>query len=650
MNMVVALALGTACQADDDLNDGSNDAERMIQTAAHPPGDPLPWEPEPEPTTGGGTTGEPAQVGIFSSAHNYYELHQDSEPLRFHFGADNSRWGTQVLPIAGDWNGDGLDTVGGFDLAARSVHLADENDSDELFERGQVHALLGLPHAPPVAGEAPAEIPIAGDWDGDGIDGVGVYHPATRTFYLVDDPALGTVSTQVDLGGQTGVPNSAWPLTGDWDGDGDDELGLFAAGIVSLYPNLVAGPPSVQLTVGGIRAIAGDWDGDGVDTVGSFAAATNTFTLYEQNTQGAATETVQLGHAEPGHWSWHPIAGRWQVPASPVARDGYDWPQGPAGEHGLNPQAIANALQNAASVADVNSVLVTRHGVLVAERYYHGYEQHIAGNIKSVSKSVLSGLYGIAFDEGVFPGHEASLASQLPGYFTGEVEPGKLQISLGDLLTMRGGLDWTEGPSFVSGGMVPSPDYAQFVLEQPIVSTPGTQYNYSTGLTHLASGALTEASGVSTRAFARTHLFDPLEISTPRWDLSPEGYFVGGAEMWMRPRDMARFGQLYLLGGTVGEESILTPQWASISANPWIPESGGRLYGVWWRERPWSNYPAEDSYFAWGYGGQFIFVFPAWDLQVVVTSKWNVSNAASGSAASAIFGFVDNQILTAVQD
>ncbi|MCH9681115.1 MAG: serine hydrolase [Deltaproteobacteria bacterium] len=647
MSAVLVLVLGPwgmGC----DTAEGPGQSERWLETAA-PAGDPMPWG-DPEPTTGGGAMPEPARVGIFSSAHNYFELDDEAGPLQFHFGADNSRWGATVLPIAGDWDGDGTDTVGRFDTAARQVHLADANDSDELFARGQVHPLGGLPPAPPVAGEVPSEIPIAGDWDGDGSDGVGVYHPATRIFYLIDDPATGVVTAEIDFSGQPGVSGSAWPVAGDWDGNGDDEIGLFAAGTVSLYSSLVAGPPAVQFATGGFRIVAGDWDGDGVDTVGSFAADTNTFTLYHHNTASSTTETRQLGHAEAGYWSWYPVAGAWQVPTHPVARDGYDWEQGPPQEHGLDADAIASALQNAASIADVQSVLVVRDGVLVAERYYHGYERHIAGNIKSVSKSVLSGLFGIAFDQDVFPGHEATVASQLPSYFTGEVDPAKLEISLGDLLTMRGGLAWTEGPSFVSQGMVPSPDYTEFVLEQPVVAPRGTLYNYSTGLTQVASGALTEAAGLSTRAFARLHLFEPLDISTPRWDRSPEGYFVGGAEMWMRPRDMARFGHLYLRGGQLAGEPILTSQWASLSANPWIPESSGRQYGLWWRERPWSNYPATDSYFAWGHGGQFIFLFPSWDLQVVVTSKWNVSKSASGSASTAIFNFVDGQILTAVQD
>ncbi|MCA9707741.1 MAG: serine hydrolase [Myxococcales bacterium] len=622
-------------QADGSSDDGASSSDTADTADTDDTGEP--------PAAG------PDRVGIFSAAHNYYELDVEGGPLRFHFGAENSRWGAATLPVAGDFDGDGFDTVGRYDPLARRFHLADDNDSDELSPRGQVHAIVGVPPAPAVSGEQPAELPVAGDWDGDGADGVGVYHPGTHTFHLLDDPASGQASWEVVLDPAEGYPELGWPVAGDFDGDGDDEGGLFAAGTAYIADDLQGGPPALTLSIGGTVALAGDFDDDGIDTLAGFDVATNTFEWLHHNGAGAATESLSFGHAEPGFWAWAPLTGRWQVPAQPVARDGYAWQEGDPADHGLDGAQLLAALDDAASLADVLGVLVVRHGTLVAERYYHGYDRNIAGNIKSVSKGMLSALYGIALDEGIFASVDDPVAQHLPEYFA-ELSPAKQQIRLGDLLTMRGGLEWNEGPGYVSGGMVAAPDFCRFVLELPLVETPGTVFEYSTGLTHVASAALTESSGDTTREFARARLLEPLGISTPRWDLSPEGYFVGGAEVWMRPRDMARLGQLYLEGGTLDGQAVLTPEWVELSANPWIPEASGRTYGVWWRERPWASYPAQDSYFAWGYGGQFIFLFPSWDLQVVVTSKWNVSGTASGAAATAIFAFVDQQLLTAVQD
>ena len=146
----------------------------------------------------------------------------------------------------------------------------------------------------------------------------------------------------------------------------------------------------------------------------------------------------------------------------------------------------------------------------------------------------------------------------MPEYFA-DLSEAKKAITIEDIMTMRSGLYCGPTPPEFNQTMKPTEDWVAFVLEQELTSTPGTVYDYSTGLTHLGSAMITETVGVSTRAYAREHLFEPLGISTPRWDGSPEGYDFGGAEMWMRPRDSARFGQLYLDNGMVGEQQILDP-------------------------------------------------------------------------------------------
>lgn len=573
---------------------------------------------------GGTAAARPSRIGIFSPQNNYFELDAEGGVLRFHFGAGNSRWGLFMWPVAGDFDGDERDTVALFDPTLDQFWIADENDSDEHAPRGVIIDLTAVPDPPP-AGESIAEIPVAGDWNGDGTDGFGVFHPGTGTYYLRETATSGDPERTVTFSEADGYPRGAWPIVGDFDGDGDDDLGVYFAGTAYL--------PNGNVSIGTGQALAGDWNGDGVDTIVTFTGATNTFEL--------PSGSRVFGHAERQYWTWAPIVGDWQVPTAPVASDGYEWTTGAPGDHGFAPARFTAALDDAAAITNLQSVLVVRDGTLVGERYHHGYARHIAGNVKSVSKSVLSAVYGAAMRRGVFTGTDETVATYLPTYFT---EPEKQTITLEDLLTMRGGLEWSEGPNYV-GGMIQSADFVAFVTGQRLVTTPGTTYRYSTGLTHVASAALTAATGEPTRDYARREVFEPLGITVPRWDRGREGNFVGGAEMWLRPRDMARFGQLYLDGGS----PVLTPEWVTASVNPWIPEAGGRNYGLWWRERPWRNYPFDDSYFAWGHGGQFVFVFPSWDLIVVVTSRWNVDQTVSGQVSGAIFGYVDNQILTAVR-
>ncbi|MFP6686957.1 MAG: serine hydrolase, partial [Polyangiaceae bacterium] len=428
------------------------------------------------------------------------------------------------------------------------------------------------------------------------------------------------------------------------DGDGDDELGVVGGGKAYLIANLDETTASMVFDVPGNEVVAGDFDGDGIDTLAGFDSSSNTFTILAANEQNAATTKEQLGHAESAHWRWSPLAGRWQQPASPAASQGYAWPVAGPESKGFNALKLGQALDDGASVANVNSVLVVRDGALVAERYYHGYERHIAGNIKSVSKSVLSGLFGIAIDKAVIGSLDDTVSTHLPSYFQ-NFGAEKKAISIEDIMTMRSGLAWTEGSPHLPN-MIGSANYLEYVLSQKLVTAPGSTYRYSTGLTHVGSALLTAASGKSTRAFAREHLFEEIGISTPRWDRGVEGNFVGGAEMWMRPRDLARFGQLFLRDGKLDGKQVISQSWVQASADPWVPEGGNRFYGLWWRERPWSNYEGVDSYFAWGYGGQFLFLFPSQDLIVVVTSKWNVPYSVSGQSAGAIFSFVNNQILT----
>ena len=97
-------------------------------------------------------------------------------------------------------------------------------------------------------------------------------------------------------------------------------------------------------------------------------------------------------------------------------------------------------------------------------------------------------------------------------------------------------------------------------------------------------------------------------------------------------------------------QQILDPLWVVESANPWVPECCNQSYGLWWREREWSNYFAEDSYFGWGYGGQFVIIFPSWDMIIVANAKWGVAQSEANQVANQILNAIDDNILSAVGD
>ena len=147
---------------------------------------------------------------------------------------------------------------------------------------------------------------------------------------------------------------------------------------------------------------------------------------------------------------------------------------------------------------------------------------------------------------------------------------------------------------------------------------------YSTGSSHLLSAILTKAAKMSTWQFAQEHLAKPLGFSLARWTQDPQGIYFGGNEMLMTPRQMVRFGELYLNGGRAGDRQILSKDWIdrtriSRGRSRWGSDREYG-YGFWIRQ-----FGEHGSYYAWGYGGQFIFIIPTRDLVIVTTSRADVT-------------------------
>jgi len=242
-------------------------------------------------------------------------------------------------------------------------------------------------------------------------------------------------------------------------------------------------------------------------------------------------------------------------------------------------------------------------------------------NLKSATKSVLSALIGIALAAGDIPSLDDTIGRLVPAWFTPSTDPRLRSIRVRDLLMMRSGLDWAEfhGPTTVQ--MTASPDWVRFVLERPLIHDPGTRHNYSTGDTHLLAALLHQRTGMSALDFATYYLFQPLGITGASWATDPQGINVGGSELMLTPRDMLKFGQLYLHRGQWDGEQVMPADWVRLSTQPHPLPPGAQdctplRYGFLWWLRPQGDY---NCYMAVGYGGQFITVIPALDLAVVLT-------------------------------
>jgi CubicO group peptidase (beta-lactamase class C family) len=301
-------------------------------------------------------------------------------------------------------------------------------------------------------------------------------------------------------------------------------------------------------------------------------------------------------------------------------------PQSPypeADAQGIDGTALAQVVTDASAIEGMKWILVSRHGVLVAEEYFNGQGPDSLHDVRSVTKSVTSALVGIAIREGFINGVGQTLADYLGGVVE-DLDPAIGAITIEDLLTMRAGHDWHEipGPSEFPD-WVSAPDQIQYILDKPLVDPPGTHFNYSDGSAHLTSVVLSEATETSALAFAEQYLFDKMDIGERPWSVDNRGYNYGGVALRLSGRDMLAFGQLYLEGGAYNGDQLVPAQWVSVSTQEQagtdnaIPYGPG--YGYYW----WVGQDnGREFYFANGYGGQFIFVVRELNLVVVTACEW----------------------------
>ena len=278
----------------------------------------------------------------------------------------------------------------------------------------------------------------------------------------------------------------------------------------------------------------------------------------------------------------------------------------------------ARILERAARLPRLRSLLVSVRGELIEEHYFNGTSARRSANLKSASKTIIAILVGIAIDRGYLQGLDQPIVDFFRDELA-EADPAKRSITVEDLLTMRSGLETTSNRNY--GRWVQSRHWVRHALSRPLVDRPGGRMIYSTGSTHLLSAILTRATGMSTLEFGRRYLARPLGITLPAWTRDPQGVYLGGNEMALTPRAMLAVGNLFRRGGTSDGQQLISREWIRESTIPRTRSRfSGRQYGYGWWRRTLAGHP---TYYAWGYGGQFIFVIPDLDAVIVATSSPN---------------------------
>jgi CubicO group peptidase (beta-lactamase class C family) len=326
------------------------------------------------------------------------------------------------------------------------------------------------------------------------------------------------------------------------------------------------------------------------------------------------------------------------------------WPVSTAEEQGLNRTVLEDGFAAAARLPYSYSLLVVRNGYLVAEQYFNGNSRDNANSAMSVSKSILSGLVGIALKEGYLDSLNQKALDFFPEYVSPSLDRRKSDITVRHLLMMRAGFDNDEA---TYSRIHTSTNWIKTTIDLPLLSNPGERMSYNTFETHLLSAILTEASHVSTSEFARKFLCEPLGITVSSWEKDPQGYFFGGNGMRLKPRDLAKFGYLYLRGGSMNGKQIIAKEWIDESLTnftQWQDLTWGDVrrynYGYLWWMGEISGYRV---YFALGHGGQLVVNCPELDMLVVTTANPDFGWDAADEHERAMLHIVAQNVLQAVR-
>ena len=271
---------------------------------------------------------------------------------------------------------------------------------------------------------------------------------------------------------------------------------------------------------------------------------------------------------------------------------------------------------------EVKSVIVIRNGFIVFEKYYIG-DANTDQSLHSATKAIVSSLIGIALDKGYIDNTEQKAISFFPEY-EGKVKDDRFNdISIKNLLTMSAGFDVSP---FVGRKM-------KRCINYPITTPPGTEAHYNSCSTHLLSGIISKSTKMSALEFGYTQLFKPIGIEKPYWKKDSDGYNLGGYGLKMRSRDMAKIGYLYLNEGLWDGVQIISKDWIQestkeqnrIKVDKEIP-----CGYQWWV----GSHKGYACFYAMGFGGQFISVYPDLKMVTVITSGEKAFNTTHQDVVS----------------
>lgn len=347
---------------------------------------------------------------------------------------------------------------------------------------------------------------------------------------------------------------------------------------------------------------------------------------------------------------------------------GDGWQVASLADEGFDLDLIENMMGRVVSeqYAGIDSVTIIKNNKLVlywfADRELDQFDDWVNNRDKerhilhSTSKSVTSALVGIAIDQGFIASTDVPFYSLFNYANYLHWDPRKNDMTLEDALTMRLGLEWDEWTypyTSPNNDLVAlntfNTDWAKALLDLPMVEDPGTSFTYNTAATTAIGQAVENAIGMPLADFANINLFYPMQITDAVWATTPTGLPIGGSGLYLRPRDLAKFGQLYLNNGAWQGQQLISADWIAdtvvrrVDISSWATFS--EAYGFqWWLDDLSYNFQPVETWKTSGYGGQYLFVIPSLDLVVAFTGH----NYEPGPGIGNLYRIMEEFILAAI--
>jgi CubicO group peptidase (beta-lactamase class C family) len=334
----------------------------------------------------------------------------------------------------------------------------------------------------------------------------------------------------------------------------------------------------------------------------------------------------------------------------------WEWPRSSPEKQGLDSDRLTQLIEIirvGKEFPDLHSLLIVRNGSLVVEEYFEEYSSEKLHTLQSVSKSFTSALIGIAIERGEIMGVDEKILD----FFTGvriikNMDDKKASMRLQDLLTMQSGTDYHEGYTGSPHDELNRLErgWDRFYLDRPMIREPGTHFQYDSGGVILMSSMLKDRTGLHADGYAQKYLLGQLGITKVRWLKNRDGHPHTGGGLYLLPRDMAKFGLLYLNNGEWEGTQVVPSHWVKESVRKHVNLKRGNPgvvgYGyLWWILSPDPGGAGKEYiYAAMGFRAQYIFVVPEHDMVIVVTG-----GTRSETDRRKPIGFLYSHILPAIK-